>query len=560
MLELYDYQQSCVDALFAFLKETKNKENNNPLIQVPTGGGKSLIQAHIIKKILSHMPMASVLCLCHATEIIKQNYDEYVSYTRNGNAGIYCGKLKRKDNTPILFSSIQSIAKSELYKNRVDILMIDEAHLCNNKMAGQYRLFIKKLKENNPALRTIGMTATPWRMDGGCLIQGDNKLFNAIVYRITIKDLIERKRLTTIVTPGLDQVSKVDYSSLKINKIKNDFTTSSASEAVLLSIDSIVPEFNHILEGRKHVLVFCPSIAVCEKVRDMLEEVGEKCALFTGKTSEKERNVLKQKLFTGEVRYLISVDALTTGFNVKNIDGLVSLRPTKSSSLWIQILGRGMRVFPNKKDCILLDYGENISRHGPVENIEAPPQKVKRSSLNGELLYVKNCPRCEMEMAMSCRSCPHCGFLYPVIERKFSKLEEGKDVLFDGSNKKPDVYNYKIISIEAMPYEKSPGSKIKIKLNTSKKPVSVIYNPSVEPDKSKLIRFFEKGFFHENPECQIEFSDRFKKISEAIKLIGSKNINEIAAMINENNSVLTPKYAGISYKENYPKVEEFIYE
>lgn len=560
MLKLYDYQEGAIDSLFSYLKETKGKGNNNPLLQVPTGGGKSLIQAHIIKKVLELVPTASILCLCHATEIIKQNYEEYISYTKNGNAGIYCGKLKRKDKTPVLFSSIQSIAKSDLYKQKFDIIIIDEAHLCNNKMSGQYREFIHKTKEFNQKVRIIGMTATPWRMDGGCLLEGEKNLFNSIVYRITIKDLIERGRLTTIITPNAEQTRNIDYSGLTVNRIRNDFTQSSMSDAIMQSIDKIVPEFNYILKHRKHVLVFAPTIVVCEKIKEQLELLGEKCELFIGSTPERERKILKKKLSTGEIKYLISVDALTTGFNVKNINAIVCLRPTQSSSLWIQILGRGMRVFPGKKDCLLLDYGENTSRHGPVENIEAPPQKVKRNGSNGELLYVKNCPRCDMEMAMSCRSCPHCGFEYPVIERKFSKLEQEKDVLFDGSNKRPDVYNYKVVSLSAEPYQKSPSNKLKIKLITAKKPVSIIYNPSVEPDKSNLIRFFEKGFFHENPDSELEFHERLEKVGEAIKNISSKKIDKIVKMINDYCGSLTPKYAGVSYSENYPKVKEFIYE
>ena len=560
MLTLYDYQQSAVDSLFAYLKETKGKENCNPLLQIPTGGGKSLIQAHIIKKILEHLPLASVLCLCHATEIIKQNYEEYISYTRHGNAGIYCGKLNRKDKTPILFSSIQSIAKSDLYKESLDVIIIDEAHLCNNRMTGQYREFIEKVKELNPKVRIIGMTATPWRMDGGCLIQGETSLFKSIVYRITIKDLIDRKKLTTIVTPDSDQMNKIDYSSLKFSKLKNDYTPSSLSEAVMKSVESIVPQFVALLKDRSHVLIFAPTIEVCEKIKSMLDSIGEKSELFIGKTHEKERKTLKKEISCGDVKYLLSVNALTTGFNVKSIDAIVNLRKTESSSLWIQILGRGMRIFPGKKDCMLLDYGENISRHGPVENIEAPPQKVKRNGAGGELLYVKSCPRCEMDMAMNCRSCPHCGFEYPVIERKFSQIEQDKDVLFDGSNRRPDVYSYKIVSMIAEPYHRSPATKFKLKIMTSKKPVSLIYNPGIEPDKSKIIRFFEKGFFKENPDVDLEFNEKFKLVGDAIKKISSKNIGEIVDMINKNIDSLTPKYAMVSYANKYPQVKEFVYE
>lgn len=564
MIKLRDYQNACIESLFAYLKTTKGQDNKNPLLQVPTGGGKSLIQAHAINTILEFMPTAGILCLCHSTEIIKQNYNEYVSYTKNSNAGIYCGKLGRKDNAQVLFSSIQSAAKSTLRSRLTDIIFIDEAHLCNNKMTGQYREFIDAVKKFNPFVRIIGMTATPWRMDGGCLIQGEEAIFSSIVYRITIRELIEKGDLSTIVTPESRGLITIDYSGLVMSKMRNDYTFESLESAVMRSIDKVVPEFMSILKDRKHILIFCPTIEVCKKIKEMLNAEGESAELFIGETAEKERNVLKRDFSAGKVRWLLTVDAGTTGFNVKNIDAIVGLRKTNSSSLWIQMLGRGMRVYPGKKDCMLLDYGENISRHGPVENIEAPPQKVKRGKSTGESAYIKNCPSCDSEMPMSCTSCPHCGYQYPVIERKFSKFEEGKDVLFDGSNKKPDAYNYKIESIEALPFKLTNTSiaddRFTLKINTTKKSVKIMFFVDKEPSKSELVRFFEKGLFREKENDSMDFSQKLEFIGEIISAVSTKDLSFITSKINSYAEELMPKYAAISYDKGFPEVKNFVYE
>jgi DNA repair protein RadD len=559
MIKLRDYQNACIDALFAYLKTTKGQENKNPLLQVPTGGGKSLIQAHAISKILEFLPTAGITCLCHSTEIIKQNYDEYVSYTRSSNAGIYCGKLNRKDRSQILFSSIQSAAKSDLKNRRTDIIFIDEAHLCNNSMAGQYRQFIDDVKKLNPDVRIIGMTATPWRMDGGCLLEGKEALFSSIAYRITIRELIDKGDLSTIVTPDSGSLINIDYSGLVMSPMRNDYTYDSLESAVMRSIDKIVPEFLNILKDRKHIMIFCPTVEVCNKIKSMLNAENESAELFIGSTSERDRNIIKRDFTSGKVRWLLTVDAGTTGFNVKNIDAIVGLRKTNSSSKWIQILGRGMRVYPGKKNCMLLDYGENISRHGAVEHIEAPPQKVKRGSVSGESAYIKNCPSCDSEMPMSCSSCPHCNYQYPIIERKFSKFEEGKDVLFDGSNKKPDAYNYKIESIIALPM---PGhnDRFKLFIDTSKKKVALMFFIDREPSKSELVQFFEKGLFRVNENNKLEFSQKLELVGEIIKAISDKDILLVMAKINEYADELTPKYAAISYEKGFPEVKNFVYE
>lgn len=561
MLKLRDYQVHAIKALFEYLRATAGRTDANPLIQIPTGGGKSLIQANIFYNMINICPTVRILALCHSTEIIKQNHDEFIGYTNFQDTGIYCGKLKRKDSSQILFSSIQSIAKSDLSSSRIDFIFIDEAHLCNNKMSGQYRHFIEEARKWNPKLRIVGMTATPWRMDGGCLLHGEERLFTHIVDRVSIRRLVKEKYLSSITTPDTPFVNAIDYSELKINRAKNDYTQKSSGEAVSKSLPVILPELIEYTKDRNHVLLFCPTLAVCDELQAYLEKEGCSCAQFIGSTSETDRKIIKQKFEAGEIKYLISVDAITTGFNAKCVDCLVCLRPTKSSSLWIQIVGRGMRIYPDKEDCLLLDYGQNVSRHGSLEEIEAPAHKVKRKSKGTtiELFYVKTCISCNQEIPLSAKSCPECGHNFPVIERKFNEVETNVDVLFDQSNIKKTDYTYKPNHMEAtLESSYSQSDVIRVKFYAKNKDFNLYFNLQNADHQQKLIRFYEKGLFRPANNEQ-DFQQRMQIIMALTEKIMEQKYDKICENINTLGSQIIPDYMIISYANNYPEIKDFMY-
>ncbi len=453
----FDYQEDTVEAIFSYLKLTKDKPlESNPLAQLPTGSGKSLIQALCIERILRLRSLAKILCLCHSTDIIDQNYEEFVSYSDHKDVGIYCGNLKRKDNNSILFSSIQSAAHSKLKTQFFDVLFIDEAHLCNNKEQGQYRDFINNLREINPKIRIIGLTATPWRMDGGCLIYGDDRLFSAIVYQIPLKLLIEKGRLVPVVTPEQDILIKPDFSELVYSNSTKDYTVKSQSSVIEKKLEECTQEAVRIFKERNHIATFCPSIKTCNALIKELKRLGQTAELYIGSTTKKKRKEIKARFESGKTKYLVSVGATTTGFNSKCVDGILCFRITDSSSLWVQILGRGMRTFKGKIDCLLVDYGGNVDRHGPVEDIESPPIKTKKG--DGVFEMVKVCPRCNMDIHMARKTCNFCGYEYPIIERRYKSLAVGKDVLFSNSNEK-EIEEFEICDAEYSLYEKHDGSK-----------------------------------------------------------------------------------------------------
>ena len=423
----HDFQEKAIQSFFEYYRNPKN--TGNPLIKVPTGGGKSIINAEIIKRVYDNYSQVRILCLTHTKEIIGQNAEELKNQAPYIKYGIYSSGLNQKclDHN-ITFAGIQSVWNKHLHVGHQDLIMIDEAHLCPTKDNGRYRAFIGELIKINPKLRIFGLTATPWRLDNGSLISGPEKIFDSIIYEISILELIEKGKLSTITTPK-DKLISADFTDLKINKINGDFTTSSADFAISKIVMPAMSQAISLAKDRKSWVVFCPSIRILEKVESLLNLNGISCRSITGDTNSKKRKNDIEDFKQYKFQALLTVDALTTGFNAQNIDCLIVLRPTQSSGLLVQILGRGMRIFPGKIDCLLLDYGGNLERHGPIDRIQPPPIKSSRKKKGEDEITirpVKFCPRCEQESAPNVQACPFCNYEYPIlknIEEKASCAE-----------------------------------------------------------------------------------------------------------------------------------------
>jgi DNA repair protein RadD len=158
-------------------------------------------------------------------------------------------------------------------------------------------------------------------------------------------------------------------------------------------------------KGRNSWLVFACSIEHAENAAQCLKDNGISCAVLTGKTPKKERAQLIEGFKNFKYKALVSVSCLTTGFNAKNADYMVCLRPTQSSSLWVQMVGRVMRTHKTKQDGLLADYGGNVERHGPIEDIQ-PPKKQQGTARK------KTCPECGNKCSASAKNCKECNYAF----------------------------------------------------------------------------------------------------------------------------------------------------
>lgn len=405
MIALRNYQREAIDSLYAYFQEN----SGNPCISIPTGGGKSLIIAQFLREIFEQWPDQRVLVLTHVKELISQNYAELISLWPEAPAGVNSAGLNRRDfGSSIVFGGVQSLHRHAYDLQRIDLVIIDEAHLVPRTANTMYRRFLGDLQKINPYLKIIGLTATPFRLDSGMVHQGDDALFSEISYEANVRTLIEQKFLVPPRTiSGSAQIDTLDVGTRGGEFIPGQLQAAASDpETVELICNEIVGHG----ANRRGWLVFGCGVDHCVMLRDELRRRGISCESIFGETPAWERDAIVRAYKDQQIRCLSSMGVLTTGFNAPHVDMIALARPTKSTGLYIQIVGRGLRTFPNKDDCLVLDFGGNIARHGPID---AP--NVKEPGKGDGSAPFKLCPVCWLSWPTAIRTCS-CGYEFPEPE------------------------------------------------------------------------------------------------------------------------------------------------
>lgn len=399
-----DYQIEACDAFFEALPDP----NVRPLLELPTGSGKSFIIAEIIKRAMEMDHSVNFLILAHVAELLVQNAEEINSHVPDARVTFYAAKLGQRDLTGnAVCASIQSIYKRAYdFRHTVDIILIDEAHLLSEDDDSMYRRFLDDMWKINPNIRIGGLTASPFRTNYGYLHRGKNPLFTHIVYRISIIDLINRGHLTPIVTPQVK--TQMDVSAVKVRG--GDYVAGQLEKAVddTELTKACVSEMMELGADRKKWLVFTAGIEHCQHVRDEIRARGISCEMIHGKTPTAERNSIVDRYKNGNLKCLVNVMVFVVGFNNPSIDFLVFMRPTKSPVLYLQACGRGMRTFPNKVDCLLADFAGCVQELGPIDQLH-----IKEKEEGDGEAPIKYCESCGKSCAAGCATCPHCGAPFP---------------------------------------------------------------------------------------------------------------------------------------------------
>ena len=420
-LELRPYQRTAVDAISTYFQE----HDGNPLIVIPTAGGKSLVIAEFIREAISQWHDTRIIVLTHVRELIAQGYQELISYWPDAPAGIYSAGLGKRDlRSQVLFCGIQSVHSRAYNIQRVDLVLVDEAHLIPRKSNTTYRKFLDELHQINQHIKIVGFTATPFRLDSGRLHVGEDAIFSEIAYEANVKDLIDDGYLCPPVpVPGIAQI---DTSG--IGTRLGDFIIGQLEAAAddPETVRAVVSEICTHGASRGGWLVFGCGVQHCTDMRDAIRAQGYSAECIFGETPSRERDALIAAFKRREIRCLVSMGVLTTGFNAKHVDLIALARPTKSTGLWIQIVGRGTRLHPDKSDCLILDFGGNIARHGPIDN---PIIRDKKASAEVQDMPMKKCPECETENHISSRQCVACGFEFPDVVHKISTQASQLEIL-----------------------------------------------------------------------------------------------------------------------------------
>jgi DNA repair protein RadD len=411
MLTLRPYQQAAITAIYGYFQT----HTGNPLVVIPTAGGKSLVMASFIEGVLKAWPDQRILIVTHVRELIAQNHAEMIGLWHYAPAGIYSAGLgKREAQARILFAGIQSIHRRAVEIGHTDLVLIDEAHLIPGKSSTMYRRFLDALKVINPALKVIGLTATPFRLDCGMLHEGQNALFTDIAYEAPVRELIDAGYLSPLVSK--QPATRLDVS--KVGTRAGDFIARDLAAAVDQDAITRAAVTEIIAHGRdrKSWLAFCSG---GEHARHVAEEFGRQgisCRTIFGDTPKDERDAILAAFKRGEIRALASMGVLTTGFNAPGVDLIALLRPTQSAGLYVQMVGRGTRLAPGKENCLVLDFAGNVRRHGPIDLVRPKPP----GDGGGGEAPTKVCPDCDSVIALSATECPDCGHVFPAREVKIA--------------------------------------------------------------------------------------------------------------------------------------------
>jgi DNA repair protein RadD len=413
-MKLRDYQQEAVDAVFAYWDRAPSTPERpaSPLIVMPTGSGKSPTLGEIVRVLVQDCA-ARVVIATHRSELVVQDSKAVRSVYPGVDIGIVSAGLSRREyGHAVTIGGIQSMARKPDLMGHVDVLIIDEAHLISTKTGTQYHATIAALRARNPDMRLVGLTATPYRLGQGYLTEGEDALFTSVCYQTDIVRLIKAGWLSHITTGHT--TATVDLDGVKISMgeyASNDLELATDVDKIN---DAVAADVKRQLDGgRTSALVFGTSVAHAKRLRNALQMAGVSTETITGETPRYERDTMIARFKSRGLACITSCDVLTTGFDSPVVDVLALVRATMSPSLYVQMVGRGMRIADGKKDCLLLDYTGNIARHGPIDDV-----KVKPKSKGGGDAPVKICPQCMALCAASSRMCDHCGFEFPAPTRK----------------------------------------------------------------------------------------------------------------------------------------------
>ncbi len=405
------FQQKAIDSIFEYFES----KDGNPLVVAPTGSGKSVIIALFAKTALAAWPHTRVIVLSHVKELLQQNFEKLLACWKGAPAGLYSvGLGMRQVGHAITIAGIQSVYKKAHLFGWIDLIIIDEAHLLSHNDDTMYRGFITALQSINPKLKIIGLTATPYRLKGGPLIAGEGALFTDICFEIGIAELVAQGYLS----PLISKISQYQGDLTNVKEQGGEYVA--ADIAVAMDKEELtehaLDEVQTFAGDRKHAIYFCSGVNHAWHVGQALNIRGIRAECVTADTPKERRADYLAAFKAGKIGAITNCDVLTTGFDAPNVNLIVMLRPTKSPGLYVQMLGRGMRIAPGKKDCMVLDFAGNIETHGPIDAITPPPPPAAKRKAGITIVGTKICPECRSVTASWARVCIDCGYEYAIAD------------------------------------------------------------------------------------------------------------------------------------------------
>ncbi len=388
--------------------------NRAPLLVLPTGGGKTIVFSHISATTASRGKKAIILV--HRIELLRQTFEKL--QWAGVRTGIVNPHYTPDITAPVQVASVQTLARRLPFLKQFnpDLIVIDEAH---HGTAGTWRTCVNAV----PTARVLGVTATPCRGDGKGLGVQAGGIFDDIVQGPTVKDLIAMGYLVQPVVYAPTQ--RLDFSDITITKGDYD------KHELQLRVDKptitgdAVSHYRKLAHGSPAV-VFCISIEHAEHVAAEFRAAGYRAYAVDGSMEDYERKRILSGLGNGQVDVVCSCDLISEGTDIPAIGAAILLRPTQSTGLFLQQVGRALRPCEGKERAIILDHVGNCLTHGMPEDDREwtldGEEKRKRGEKKEPKLPVKQCPKC-YAMHHPAPVCPTCGHVYELDIREVKTVD-----------------------------------------------------------------------------------------------------------------------------------------
>lgn len=397
------------------LRSSLARGSRRPMLQLATGAGKTVIAAEIIR--MARAKGNRCLFVVDALSLIDQTVQAFYAQGLGG-IGVIQGNHPMTDwSKPIQIASVQTLQRRKMPE--AGLVIVDEAHSQNEWLKAT---MVSPEWERVPF---IGLSATPWS-------KGLGKIYDDLIVPVTMRELIAAGYLSTfrVFAP-----SHPDLSGVKT--VAGDYHEGQLGDVMSgdVLVADVVQTWDRLGQGRP-TFAFCVDRAHAKKVQARFVEAGIGCGYIDAYTERTERDQIRKQLEAGEISVVANVGCLTKGVDWK-IGCIILARPTKSEMLYVQMVGRGLRVNDGMEDCVILDHSDNTLRMGFVTDIQhdamCTAARGERKKVEKAVPLPKECPSCAFLKPPKVRECPSCGF----VPQLRSEIEEEDGALVEVSKAAP---------------------------------------------------------------------------------------------------------------------------
>ena len=351
-------QKVAVDKIDNFIT---NSKKNHGIFVYPTSFGKSLVIANIASK----YPEKYFINVTNSKELLKQNYEKYISYGFEAN--ICSASLGEVGVGKVTFATIGTVVKFVDFFKDKDVIILDDECQEGSASGSQLHSFVKQLK----SYKLVGVTATPFRLSQGMegtslkMMNRDRKcIYKSIEDVVQISEVVEQNYWSKLIY----DVKNVEEEDLKLNTSGTEFTDDSIQKFKEVNDinNRLIQEIQDLIsKGRKSILVSVPFISDAQEISSKLDICR---AVYSGMDT-KDRDKIINDFKSLKLKVVVQCRILSVGFDHPELDAIIMAKPTNSLTFYYQYLGRGVRIHPNKKDCIVVDLSGNFRRFGKIETL-----------------------------------------------------------------------------------------------------------------------------------------------------------------------------------------------